>query len=293
MDRNRIVYLSREPTYSKTFSRRKVILVLSLLFFFFFLGGTIYLLRLPRWQIEKIIVDGTETIPRDKIVSKSFEFFEGSYAFLIPKRSIFIASQEKLENFLKKEVPLIASLKMKKEYPNSLKINIKERKLWAIYCVLEGTYFSPSSVGGDDRNGELPPIEKECVYLDKTGFAYERAPSSTGTLILKIFSDEKSISLASQVIPSEKVEKFRRISGVLKQKLGIETIGYELVSKIPGETRVVTSEGFKIWLKLDDDFEAITKILKIVLDEEIKEKRSALEYIDARFGNKVFYKLRK
>ena len=77
-----------------------------------------------------------------------------------------------------------------------------------------------------------------------------------------------------------------------KEKLNLNVIGYQLFSKIPGEIRVTVSDGFKIYFNRDDDLENAFVVIKTVLEEEIKEKRSRLDYIDARFGNKVFYKLR-
>lgn len=295
MRESRIVYTSRERGYKKSFSRRKAIFILAFLLLFFTIGGAIYLLRLPRWQVQKVQVEGLGTLREEEVIAKAFQFLDGSYAYLIPRRSVAVAPIEQLEHFLRKEFPIISSVNVDREYPHTLKIYIKERELWAMYCVFGSEQFPPSVFlppGGGGEEGGQVPTQGKCVYIDETGFAYEKAPNSTGSLILKVRSDGEAVSLASQAIPSGKAEKLRRISEVFKQKLDIETVGYELFSKIPDEARAVTAAGFKIWLKLDDDIENTAKVLKTVLDEEIKDNREDLEYIDARFGNKVFYKLR-
>jgi len=73
----------------------------------------------------------------------------------------------------------------------------------------------------------------------------------------------------------------------------MEIVGFEFSFQIQREFRALTSDGFLLWINRDDDFAGVTKVLKTVLDEEIKDRRAELEYADLRFGNKVFYRYRQ
>jgi hypothetical protein len=43
-------------------------------------------------------------------------------------------------------------------------------------------------------------------------------------------------------------------------------------------------------LNVKDDYSRVFSVLKTVLENEIKDKAKDIDYIDLRFGNKVFYK---
>ena len=68
-------------------------------------------------------------------------------------------------------------------------------------------------------------------------------------------------------------------------------MSYELISDFPKEIRVVGPEGYRVYFDRESDLQNAFRVLKTVLAEEIKDRRARLDYIDLRFGNKVFYKL--
>lgn len=234
------------------------------------------MLRLPAWQIIKIEVRGIETLSAEEIKSSVRDLLRGEYATLIPKSSFFLAQSEAIGQSLKKQFLRIAAVDVHKEFPDELQISVQERKLWGIFCndLLE-------------KNDNT-----QCFYIDTNGVGYERAPRSIGSLILKIHSDQEELLLGEYIIEEPLARRMQFISAELKRAFGIETIGYMFLSRLPREIRVVTADGFQIYFNREDDFRNTFRVLKTVLEEEIKEKRPTLEYIDLRFGNKVFYKLR-
>ena len=54
----------------------------------------------------------------------------------------------------------------------------------------------------------------------------------------------------------------------------------------------ITRAGWEILLLEDTDPEAAYKNLELALEREIKDKIASLDYIDLRFGNRIFYKFR-
>ncbi|MBI4652777.1 hypothetical protein HY750_00795 [Candidatus Kuenenbacteria bacterium] len=60
------------------------------------------------------------------------------------------------------------------------------------------------------------------------------------------------------------------------------------------EIRVVAKDGFEIYFDIFfSDLDQQINTLRKVLDQEIKDKLSSLEYIDLRFGNRVYYKVKE
>src|SRR3989344_6165607 len=237
---------------------------LVLFLFLAFVAGAIYILQLPEWQIRKLEISGLEVLEEEEIRAVIFGEISVNYAPFILKSSFFLVNGEKIGRALAQKLPRIEMVTVDKSFPDKLSVRIKERELWGIFCSVQN-----------------------CAYIDKNGVLYEEAPSSQGSLILKITSDVESVSVPSKALDDLTVEKMEFLSSGLKEKLNLNVIGYQLFSKIPGEIRVTVSDGFKIYFNRDDDLENAFVVIKTVLEEEIKEKRSRLDYIDARFGNKV------
>jgi len=60
-----------------------------------------------------------------------------------------------------------------------------------------------------------------------------------------------------------------------------------------GDIEAQTDKGFKIIMTANGQAEEQARVIKSVLDNEIKDKISALDYIDLRVENRAYYKLRE
>lgn len=267
---DRIVYAPlNSPVKNRSQLRRKFFVAAAVFLFLIIFAGAVYAIHFPEWQIKKFEISGLEVLKKEGIVAEISGATSGEYAPFIPKSSFFLVSGEKIKKALVEKFPRIEEATADKNFPDTLVVSIKERKLWGIFCGAQN-----------------------CAYVDKNGVLYEEAPSSQGSLILKITSDAERFSIPSRALDDLTIQKMEALYRGLKEKLGLDVIGFQLFSKIPGEIRVMVSDGFKIYFNRDDDLENAFKVVKTVLEEEIKDKLGRLEYIDARFGNKVFYKIR-
>lgn len=280
---SRIIYnpVPRLPK-PKLFSRKRVMGLGALFLFSVFFVGAIYLLRIPYWRVVDIQIKGIETLSAEEVKEKVAEFLIGEYVFFIPRNSMFFLGTKGIVTSLKQGFPPIAQVSFKKIFPHTLEVLVEERKTFGLFC--NSLRQTPEEV-----KDAAPPF---CVYIDSQGIGYEVAPEASGSLIVKIRSDVPEVNVGSHVVAVSTMERMKFLSVELKRSADIDVVGFELLSKVPSEIRVISAEGFLLIFKLDDDFQNVFRVLKTVLDEEIKEKRSLLDYIDARFGNKVFYKMR-
>ena len=138
--------------------------------------------------------------------------------------------------------------------------------------------------------GVVEKKDIQCVYIDHGGFAYEEAPSSSGSLIIQIASDKDKIEYPAQLIDTALAAKMQYVIEKMPEISGERIVEFELLSKLISEFRAKTSKGYQLLFKREDNLENQMNVLKVVLDTEIKENRGRLEYVDLRFGNKVFYK---
>lgn len=265
---SRILYTARDSKRVGKISKKKIWFLLVLFGLIALLVGSVYLFRMPRWQIKKVEVGSFGNLAPQEIKAKVDDFLLGRILFFLPRSSFFLFDSGGLASVLQKDFPQIESLSIQKRFPDYLGVIVKERELFGIFC------------------------NEECVYIDKQGFAYDFAPSSSGSLLVKIKSDAVRAKIGSTVLDADLMREFLLIFSGISKAGGIRAVAYEFSSKIPSEIKVETNEGFKIIFKRGGDFGNAFRALKTVLEQEVKEKRSQLEYIDLRFGNKVFYKFR-
>jgi|SRR3989338_7498505 len=266
---SRIIY-TPEVKKRKRSSPKKIILAVGVFFLIIFiLAVIIYLLRLPALQIKKIEIDGNYAIEKLGIEDKINEYLTGSYFYFIPKKNYFLARPAAIEKTLLETFLRIGGATIQKKPFNGIAVEIRERELWAIYC------------------------SQKCFFIDKSGFMYEEAFTNSGNLIRIVKTDNEKLGIGGYALTEETINIFTR----LEEKINLSGLGpvmeYNLSLKSPGEIKIKTGEGFYLELSLDDDFNRVFMILETVLNEEIKEKRGNLDYIDLRFGQKVFYKYKK
>mgnify|MGYP001578730073 CR=1 FL=1 len=274
---SRIVYTARSEK-KKTGSRRRALARFgAVLVFFGVVTGIVMMLGAEQFQVKTVSFSGLKILSAEELKTKIFQEISGAYVWLFPKRSIFLVRASVLGDALQKEFPRLRTVAVGRKFPAALAVAVEERELWAILC--------------NDANTPENAEDITCVYIDETGFAFEEAPYSIGSLILKIRTDFPEVRVGEQALAPEIAQSIRLLETRIGET-GLRVWRYEFLKQVPSEIRVETDEGFALIFLREDDFANTFRVLKTVLEQEIKEKRKDLEYIDLRFGNKVFFKMR-
>lgn len=120
--------------------------------------------------------------------------------------------------------------------------------------------------------------DRSCYYVNRDGILMDEAPRLRGNLFPKIY-DERAP--ASSFIEERLLAFIRRFYDlgqfVVKSDETLE-IGW------PGTMHIITT--------LRDDPKKVAENLALILEKEIGDRRDEVDYIDLRFGNRVYYKLR-
>ncbi len=271
MSESRIIYTPRPEMRGGYPCRKKLLGMMIFLSVAVVLGGAVYLLRLPELQIREIRISGNNTLVAGDLEAAVAAKLSGEYLFLLPKRSIFLVSGGEIEEYLRLKFPKIKEVDAERKFPREILVNLEEREFWGIFC--------------------SGPNEARCVYIDETGFSYAGAPESSGSLLRKVKSDDLiGPEVGVSILEKSRVELLDELARRVEQTIGSGATGYYLFSALPREIRLETNEGFQIFFETGGDWENTFQVLKRVFEEEIKDKRSKIEYVDLRFGNKVFYR---
>ncbi len=278
MSQSRILYTPRQQKQKpKKFSKEKLRAVLISVGSAVFLVACISFARLSYFQIQEIKFIGSGTEQDTQELRASIDnLLLGNYALVVPRRFIFGMSGRTLEQHLLATLPRFETISITKQFPHALSVSYVKRTFFALLC-----------------NDAASSDARACGYVDRTGFAYEDAPEASGSLIVKIKSDLPAVKVGTQAIDESTTRQMALFGGGMQRIAGLRLIAYELSMRAPDELRMHVADGFTLIVKKTDDPETVLRVLRTVLDEEIKDKKSKLEYIDLRLGNKVFYKFKK
>lgn len=248
-------------------------------------------------------------------------FFSQTVFLNFKKNNSLLFKTAELEKFIAKNAPKIILRNAGKNYfKRTLEINYSERKIAGIYCsvysvrnkisseaIRPKNETSPPSGGETDAGSSLGPdnqtssagkaeISEEigpCFYVDETGTAYEEAPQSFGSLITLIKDyGNKPVQIGEQAASPETLASISRIQKLFRENLNLKILEINLNSAGKNSIEIAVSGGWNAIFPtggIDASFSA----LKTILEKEIKEKQSELEYVDLRFGTKVYYKFRE
>lgn len=245
-------------------------------------GGFILgILRNESFQITGVSVSGTETFSDQVISDAVYAYLSGNYAKVIPRSTTILFSKNTLEQWLKREFPIIDFAYVTFTEPQSIHITLKEKEPDVVWCF----------------------TGNECGFVDSVGVVYGRAPEfSEG--VYTTFSREQSStlheSLGKQIITADDLVRFKN----LFQQLQSTDIIISRVVFLENSDIAFTIEklfdrypkdGVAILGTIGQDDQIFLRDVQVGLTHDVFKKQylqspKNLEYIDLRFPGKVFYK---
>lgn len=256
-----------------SWSIRKVIVIAAV--FITFSGWFYLFLSSKYFSIIRIDVRG-DSASAEKAVKDSLELFKEGRDWLVLKRDniyLFPASlaEEKLkEQFLLQEIKII------KEYPGALRVEFKIKKP-ALRLSAENWLYT----------------------LDSSGEVIERLPTSesaSGTPKLSdgslpvITGGADNLNIAAKAMDGELAFFIITVFNEIEQKTGVAVNSFSPVAESPSSLSLKTEEGWNVIFNIRINASEQIDKLAAVLKEQKLEERKKLNYIDLRFGDRIFYK---
>jgi len=232
------------------------------------LTGIIFLLRANFMQIKDWQISGAEAISQDNIKNTAAAFASGDNFFVIPKSNIFLFSKDKLAALLLSKFGRIESVKVNKEFfGGEVNLEVTERKADFVWC----------------------STESECFFMTKGGFIFEKIPDSPPANFVVFRGILEGDPIFKNFASAEKMQNYSKLIDTFSNSgFKITSINIESSDKA-----VAKSDIGDIIFSPDEKDLSTTAQNVILLINEIKGKNHSTQfnYIDARFGNKVYYKL--
>ncbi len=231
-----------------------------------------YLSYLPQYSIGAITVEGAQAVPADVVTEYAQTIiYNGSHNFL-SRANVLLYPKAVIEKDIPLEFPRIVSATLSRPslLSNALTITVTERQQFALWCSDAGV----------------------CYQMDKTGFVFAQAPanaSSTGEYIFTGGISTSSPPIGQTFAPGH-------TQGLVAFLQSLDNAGYSpLGAQVQSDQDFVVplSQGFSVYASFGEDPGTLVSNLQLILSSSaLAGQTQNLEYVDLRFGDKVYYKLK-
>lgn len=254
--------------------KRRILLgVLAAVLCSLLIGGVIYLTHLPQFMIQAVEIRGAHDVQETVIKRYVLSVLDDGRMHLFSPRTIFAYPKITISAGLREQLPRLATVAISRPslLSTTLIINVTERSPYALWCT---------------------GVEKSVCYdVDASGFVYAQTDLATTTgyvtLLGGVLKPEDPLRL--YVAP----EHFTEVKDLLS---GLTSAGYEAhtLSILTGNDLEVVLDN-DLHVRGSFDLSADEMIANLALSmntDSLRAKEGTLDYIDLRFGNRVYYKFK-
>ncbi len=244
-------------------------------FFLFSLVGLIiygiwYVTRLEQVTIDQVEVTGHQTVAEERIQQKTNAVLDESAVLgLIPNRFTFTYPRQQIEAVLQ-EIPRIAKVEIEIKNRTTVMVTVEEYVPDALWCDYDSL--------------------ETCYFLNDEGVAFAPSPRLSGGSFIRYVRSgrdpERNLSLIEEIV----LEDIDWFMFHLQQLFNF----YPILIALYEDDRVVytTADGRQILITLRQGVDETLQHLEVFFGSEefLHLRDESFEYIDARFGNRIFLK---
>lgn len=237
-------------------------------------GGLVWLSHAAFLRVAAIEVTGTQSVPTSTLAAYARAQMEGGYAYLFARDNIFLYPRAQIAADLERQYPTLRQVDVHAKDFHTVEIIVAERTPAALWC-------PAANQGGT------------CYYMDEEGLVYERAPD---------FNDNPYISYGGplatttepglrQYLTRDEFQSLAALVSALGEKEQGDPIGQVAVDD-NRDVRVYFKNDFLLIFSLKDDGGDVFERFNLALQSDAFKGKTLgdFEYLDLRFGDKLYYK---
>jgi len=237
-------------------------------------------------QVKNIVVLGNEKIKTQDLEELAFNNADinllSFWNIKIVSRSILFVDIDKINNDILKKYSVVENAKISKKLPETLTLDITERKPIGAFCPSAGASTELSRMSSGQA-------VDQCFSIDNSGVIFGSAgavPENT-TIVRQLFNSGQ-VFTGEQVVAENIISAIYKIRKSLKDNFQIDL--KEVLITSPLRINVKTNENWQIYFDLapaSDIGSQITKLNLLLSDEISADKRKNLRYVDLRPKDKA------
>lgn len=226
-------------------------------------AAMLYTFNTPRFLLSGVEVDGTDEVITKEVKGIAERLLAGSYFGIIARAHPFFYPKTEIASQVLTAFPGFARVAVSQDGLSTLRLGVTPRTPVALWCV-----------------------EAACAYLDEESVKFAEAPPGSERLYYR---------LSGEMLDASKLKALLYFFGQLENK---EL--FPLAAAIDETDGVVVTlrNGSRLFIQSSEGYDVVLKRLEILLGEsgliprQGATKELNVDYIDLRYGNKVYFKAR-
>lgn len=233
----------------------------------------------PYFNVKQVALSGLEKISTNDLNDLANKILNAKRWRFLNGRNYFLTNTGKIKKEIEAKYSL-ESLKIKNKFPNKMEIIVKEKQA---QLLLEN---SLAQLNGEPKN-HYYLIDKEGAVIQEVNPVDINSANYLNLLMLK-FQENRNFSVNEPLIVPATVQFLLFLQEKIPAKTGVK-ISFVELDQDGGVVNLTTTEGWRIIMDRQNDWDKQMQVLTIFLRDKIKDKRSNLHYIDVRYENRSYY----
>lgn len=285
------------------FLKHKTINLKPYLYFLFFsiiiAAFSYFVLIFDYWKINSVVIETQNQVYHDKVQKIIDDALNSKVLNVLNGANYFLFSSKNIKTKIKNEL-LVKNLEIQKKMPNKIVINFDE--INPSYIWIQGGKFY-----NIDENGlvldEIISIQEQTDIHEnnvnkniENEFSLENIKkflqNSDADFKLPIIYNESDTIIKNREFIKKDENVFQIVNDLnlkITQKMNLNIILYQINTDNFKKIEVITEDGWKIFFNANTDLAQQCENLYSLMQKTFKETKPS-EYIDLRYGNKVYYK---
>ncbi|MEY2641015.1 MAG: hypothetical protein RL150_408 [Candidatus Parcubacteria bacterium] len=269
--------------------------------FVLLLAGATYASHHPVFRVEQIVVNDLTFTDRAAVELAVKETLQGRYLGLFARANSLTLPRHSIEQRIMREHAAVASVDVDIDGLHTISLEVKEYAPVARWCNTTVTP-APALVHDDGElvTGSLPqPISSrngdQCFLLNAEAIVFAPVPTVTVAAVpadlITFFGRITRDPLRQQYTSRERFEDILAFARLVRRLDIVVTEAWTVNDEVYS---LVTQPGAQLFVDTTSDLgETFTNLETVITRDAINRAQFAnILYIDLRFGNRVFYKLR-
>ncbi len=253
------------------------------------IAALLYLFYWPALTIQKVVIQGNETIRAEELEAAAQAVLAGKYLHFFPRRSSLVYPRHGVIEALTHLYPRLQKIEVGLSDFTILQIDVTERQSSLVWC----------------RQGS---VDRDCYFSDDEGFIFAPSPLFSGLVFPEIYADlpvdpmgTRPLSMTDfQLVAAMEKSLNHRFSLAGWPQFSLEKTSVIATGEYEATIRTAATSSPSDWiLKFNNQspVEVSLANLSTVLTSEAFKKdyaqeKGGLAYLDLRFTPKVFYKFK-
>ncbi len=245
-----------------------------------------YVSHLSPITISEVTVSGTNLVSADEVKQSVMAKLSGSYAYLIPHANTIFAPFSGIRDAVLSSFPPVATVSVSRNGWNALEISVTERESVALWCA----GIPPGEISNDNNQASASASDTKngCYLMDGDGFVF--APSAEDPSYVHYFGELSGNPIGKKYLDGGFASLQKTLKGIGESVHRTPTEA--LVDNKNQDVSIAFAEGGVVrFVRATDSVSTLQNIASVFASQNFKD-HSDFEYVDFRFGDKVYVKFK-